>query len=255
MPLVSHTGEGGEQADKAEGVPGDYRLAGRGIRALTRQVNEWLRGPSLPAALTMVAAISPDKLIKPLFSCLCSCDPVIKWHAVSVMGRTVATLADRDMESARVVMRRFMWMLNDESGGIGWGVPEAMGEVLASHPALAGEYTHILVSFMREDGFYLELEALQRGLLWGAAREAEVAPQLLIARDAGRYLLPYLHSDDPEIKGLACLALGRLGDRQATAALDPLRDDPRQLSLYQDGIFLETTVGALAEQAMARLAH
>lgn len=25
------------------------------------------------------------------------------------------------MDSARIVMRRLMWSLNDESGGIGWG--------------------------------------------------------------------------------------------------------------------------------------
>lgn len=227
----------------------------QGIRALTRQVNDWLHGPSLAAALAAVATIPPDKAIKPLFSCLCSGEREVKWHAVSAMGRTVAALAERDLESARVVMRRFMWMLNDESGGIGWGVPEAMGEVLACHAALAGEYTHILVAFMREDGFYLELEALQRGLLWGVARAAEVVPDLLRAREAGRYLLPYLQSDDPEIKGLACLALGRLGDRQATSLLTPYRDDSRLLTLYQDGAFLETSPGELARQAMARLAQ
>jgi len=40
-------------------------------------------------------------------------------------------------------MRRLMWNLNDESGGIGWGNPEAMGEILACHEALANEYAPI----------------------------------------------------------------------------------------------------------------
>jgi HEAT repeat protein len=224
-----------------------------GIRGLSREVNGWLRQPSLAAALTAMAAIPPDKALKPLFSSLCSCEPVVKWHAVSAMGQTVATLADGEMEAARVVMRRFMWMLNDESGGIGWGVPEAMGECLARHAGLAGEYTHVLVSFMREDGFYLELPALQQGLLWGVARLAAVAPDALRARAAVRYLLPYLDADDHVVKGLACLALGRLGDGLLTPALPPLVTDQRPISLYQDGIFLETTVGELAHQAVARL--
>ena len=180
---MSYTSVCEQAADTADGVPYD-RLPG--IRALTRQVNDWLQSPSLEQALAAVAKIPPEKALKPLFSCLCSCDQEVKWHAVSAMGRTVATLAGQEMETARVVMRRFMWMLNDESGGIGWGVPEAMAEVLACHGALAAEYTHILVSFMREDGFYLELPALQRGLLWGVARLAEVAPELLKARDAVR---------------------------------------------------------------------
>lgn len=225
----------------------------KGVRALTRQVTAWLQVPSLEAALAAVASMPPEKAIKPLFSCLCSCDLQVKWHAVSAMGRTVATLAAQEMESARVVMRRCMWMLNDESGGIGWGVPEAMGEILACHRGLAEEYSHVLVSFMREDGFYLELEALQQGLLWGIARQAAVSPHLLRAKDAVRYLLPYLDSADPVVLGLACLGLGRLGDRQTTSALAPFRDDLRSVPLYQGGVFLETTVSALARQAMASL--
>ncbi|MDP2106557.1 MAG: HEAT repeat domain-containing protein, partial [Desulfobulbaceae bacterium] len=151
------------------------------------------------------------------------------------------------------VMRRFMWMLNDESGGIGWGVPEAMAEVLYCHAGLAGEYTHILVSFMREDGFYLELEALQRGLIWGVARLAGAAPDLLRSKDAVRYLLPYLVTVDPTIQGLTCLALGRLGDRQSLSYLPPFFEDPRTLAIYQNGEFIETTVGELARQADALL--
>lgn len=228
-------------------------MASIGIRALSRQVNEWLKGPSLASALAAISSIPPDKALKPLFSCLCSCDREIKWHAVSAMGRTVSALADSEMEDARVVMRRFMWMLNDESGGIGWGVPEAMAEVMACHAGLAGEYSHILVAFMREDGFYLELEALQRGLIWGVARLAGAAPDLLRAKDAVRYLLPYLSTPDSTIQGLACLALGRLGDRQAASFLPVFFGDSRTLELYQDGDFVETTVSACALEANALL--
>jgi HEAT repeat protein len=223
------------------------------IRGLTRQVDTWLREPTLAGALTALAAIPPDRRIKPLFSCLCSCEPRVKWYAVSAMGQTVATMADQEMESARVVMRRFMWMLNDESGGIGWGVPEAMAECLARHAGLAYEYTHCLVAFMREDGFYLELPALQQGLLWGVARLAGVAPAPLRTREAVRYLLPYLESEDQGVKGLACLALGRLGDQSLLATLSPLVSDLRPVSLYQDGFFLESTVADLARQAIMLL--
>ncbi len=224
-----------------------------GIRELSREVHAWLRQPALAAVLAAIATIPPDKALKPLFSSLCSCEPLVKWHAVSAMGQSVAALADGEMEAARVVMRRFMWMLNDESGGIGWGVPEAMGECLTRHAGLAGEYTHVLVSFMREDGFYLELPALQQGLLWGVARLAAVAPDALRARAAVRYLLPYLDADDHVVKGLACLALGRLGDGLLIPSLSPHLVDTRQLTLYQEGTFLEITVGDIARQAMKQL--
>ncbi|MEA3417440.1 MAG: hypothetical protein U9R02_15080 [Thermodesulfobacteriota bacterium] len=60
------------------------------------------------------------------------------------MGVVVSNLADHDMESARVIMRRLIWNLNDESGGIGWGSPEAMGEIMARNNRLALPFTHKL---------------------------------------------------------------------------------------------------------------
>ena len=224
-----------------------------GVRELTRQVAAWLKGPDLATALAQVGALPPDKLVKPLFSCLCAPEPRLKWHAVSAFGQTVAALAGRELEAARVVIRRCMWMLNDESGGIGWGVPEAMAEALARHPGLAAEYTHILVAFMREDGFYLELPALQQGLLWGVARLAEIEARRLREREAARYLRPYLDSGDQLVIGLACLALGRLGDRRDIPTISSHRALTTPSTIYQNGEFITRTVAQLAEEAISLL--
>jgi hypothetical protein len=58
-------------------------------------------------------------VINTLFSFLYNSDPAIKWNAATAMGAAVARLAHEDTESARVIIRRLMWNLNDESGGIG----------------------------------------------------------------------------------------------------------------------------------------
>ncbi|HID31456.1 MAG TPA: HEAT repeat domain-containing protein, partial [Desulfobacterales bacterium] len=117
------------------------------------------------------------------------------------MGAVVANLAEKDMESARVVMRRLMWSLNDESGGIGWGAPEAMGEIIASHEGLAKEYVSVLISYVREDGNFLEYEALQRGAIWGVGRVAQARPELV--QNAVPHLVLFLESPDAAVRGLA----------------------------------------------------
>ena len=104
-------------------------------------------------------------------------------------------------------MRRLMWMLNDESGGIGWGAPEAMAEAMACHPRLAEEYVRILLSYIREDGNFLEYEPLRRGALWGIGRLARVYPEMLIELDAARYIRPYPEPDDPLSRSLSARAL------------------------------------------------
>lgn len=222
-------------------------------RGIKKEILTLLDGGDIAAIQQSLLRYPPEKLLNPLFSAICSVSEKTRWHGIVAMGATVARLAEADMEAARVVMRRFMWSLNDESGGIGWGAPEAMAECLARHQGLAGEYTHILVSFMREDGFYLELPSLQRGLMWGLARLAATRPELLLQWQAPRHLIPYLASEDPAVRGQAALALGRLQAREALPEIRRLTCDPALFSLYREDRLLCVPVGLLAGEALACL--
>jgi hypothetical protein len=169
------------------------------------------------------------------------------------MGLLTAELAERNLESARVVMRTLAWNLTEECGGIAWGTPESMAEIMACHETLADEYAAILVSYLREDGNFLEHEPLQRGVVWGIGRVAQVRPELLRAQDAGRYLLPYLESEDATVRGRAAWALGVLGTSEAGTKLETLLDDPEEVRLYLDRELVRSSVGDLASQALGRI--
>ena len=223
-----------------------------GIRE-KRRISSLLGSSDIKAVIEELSGLPPSRVINPLIGALCSNDETVRWHAITALGPIVADLADRDMEAARVVMRRLMWSLNDESGGIGWGAPEAMGEIMACHDGLAREYGHILVAFMREDGFFLELEMLQRGLMWGLGRLAEVRPSLVRKKNGVLYLLPYLDSPDAAVRGLAARALGLLQAKEAIAGLAKLSSDPGRVKHYLNRDFVDETVGSLAEKALANI--
>jgi hypothetical protein len=214
-----------------------------------RRVLDLLRSRDLDQAIAELGQLPGRRFLHPLRSALCS-DEIAKWHAVTVMGILTADLADRNLDSARVVMRTLMWNLTEECGGIAWGVPESMAEIMACHETLASEYAPILVSYMREDGNFLEYEPLQRGVMWGIGRLAQVRPELLRANDAGRYLLPYLESDDAEVRGLAARALGLIGTREAGTRLETLLEDREEVRIYLDRELVMTSVGDLASQAL-----
>jgi HEAT repeat protein len=182
-------------------------------RILRRRVRELLGSGDLEQVLSELRKIPPRKAINPLISVFYDSDPELKQKAINAFGQVVADLANEDMEAARVVMRRLMWALNDESGGIGWGAPEAMAEVMACHPRLAEEYVRILLSYIREDGNFLEYEPLRRGALWGIGRLAQVYPERLIELDAAKYIRPYLKDDDQSSRELSAWALRMLGDK------------------------------------------
>ena len=223
-------------------------------RGIKQEILTLLQQAELDVVFTALAKYPPEKLLNPLFSAICSASAKTKWSAVSAMGATVARLADQDMEAARIVMRRFMWSLNDESGGIGWGTPEAMAECLACHEGLAQEYTKILVSFMREDGFYLELPTLQQGLMWGIGRLAQVRPELLREWQAPRYLQPYLDSEDSVVRALAARALGLLRVTEAAGKITTCLGDTTEFPLYVECRLTTVTADQLARQALAALA-
>jgi len=223
-----------------------------GIRE-KRRISRLLGSSDIDAVIAELRQLPPAQAINPLIGALCSNDEIVRWHAITALGPIVADLAERDMESARVVMRRLMWSLNDESGGIGWGAPEAMGEIMACHEGLAREYCHILVAFMREDGFFLELEMLQRGLMWGLGRLAQVRPSILREKNCAFYLLPYLDSLDTVVRGLAAWALGLLQAKDAIPGLNKLFSDHGRVTLYLNRAFVDETVGSLAQKALANI--
>ena len=218
-----------------------------------RRISKLLETSDLDAVIKELRQLPSSRVINPLIGALCSTNETVRWHAITALGPIMAGIAAHDMEGARVVMRRLMWSLNDESGGIGWGAPEAMGEIMACHEGLAQEYGHILVSFMREEGCYLELEFLQRGLMWGLGRLAQIRPLLLKERNAATYLLPYLRSDDAAVRGLAAWALGLLQAKEAIPGLEQLLSDPGELRHYIKRAFVAETVGSLAQKALANI--
>ena len=121
----------------------------------------------------------PKKVVNALFSFLVTTNQTIKQHTIIAMGEVVSRLAKDDIESARIVMRRLMLSVTEESGGIGWNTPEAMGEIMARSDQLANEYYKILISYAVGGGNELDFEGLQKSVIAGLKRLTEVHPHLV----------------------------------------------------------------------------
>ena len=222
-----------------------------GGRQLKHRILKLLQLDDLQKGMAEMSRLPARQVINPLFLFLCSMDEKIKWNAVISMGVVVSALAEQDMESARVVMRRFMWNLNDESGGIGWGCPEAMGEIMARNKELAEEYGCILISYIRPDGNFLEHDVMQKGALWGVGRLAHARPKLL--EGSALFLHPYLESDNATLRGLAAWAVGPLADESAVPMMERLADDHAKLQIFSDGQLIKCTISQLARKALKRV--
>jgi hypothetical protein len=224
----------------------DRELKGRDFK---RNVTDLLKADDFAGVLETFRSYPARRVINPLFSCLCSTEPQIKWRAITALGAVVADHAQDDMESARVVMRRMIWNLNDESGGIGWGLPETMGEVMARHEGLAREYVNILVSYICEDGNFLEHQPLQQGVLWGLGRLAQTRPELL--QNAAPHLHPFLSSENATLRGLAAWAIGLLTAGQDAPGLEVLKSDDTEVTLCLNGTERTYRISEIVKKALA----
>ena len=220
-----------------------------GGRKLKKIIAELLRTADFEQGLAAMGQLPARQAVNPLFSFLCSPDEHVKWRAVTAMGRVVTDLAAIDFEHARVIMRRFIWQLNDESGGIGWGCPESMAEVMALNERLAWEYGSILISYIQPAGNFLEHEILQRGVVWGIGRLAHRRPECVL--HAAALLLPYMESADHSLRGLAVWAAIPIAGAETIPKLQQLVDDRSELHIYNDGRMLRYSVGRLAATALA----
>ncbi len=214
-------------------------------RKTKQKVGKILQESHKGTAMEMLERIPDDQLVGHLFSHFYHKNELVKFLSIAAMGALGSRMGQKNMEKARIVMRRIMWNLNDESGGIGWGSPEAMGEILGLSPELAREFNSILFSYLDPDGNYLEHEMLQRGILWGIG--TYLASNSLDLNEKTKGLLfGYLHSSDPVKRGYAVRALVNAKCFDCSLVPENIVIDNHRIDLFNDWNFYTTCISDMA---------
>ena len=197
------------------------------------------------AAMELLEQIPDEQLVGHLFSHFYHRNELIKFRSITAMGALGSRIGRKNMEKARVVLRRIMWNLNDESGGIGWGSPEAMGEILCQSPELALEFKSILFSYLDPEGNYLEHEMLQRGVLWGIGTYLKSSSRDLNGTTEG-ILFGYLHSLDPVKRAYAIRALMNANRFDCCLVPENILTDHHQIDIFNGWDFITTRISDMA---------
>lgn len=224
------------------------------MRTTKQQLKQLLQSPHWRDHLEEISAGGMTG-VGPLFSFLLL-SPQTMHRAAAILGATVARLAQEEPEAARTVIRRFMWHMNEESGNIGWGIPDAFAECLAASPSLAETYHRILISYIMDlghDDNFCDNDVLRRSCFWAVGRLAQARPDLCAM--ARPWLIKGLEDADSLCRGMAAWALAQLPPELMDApALRRLAESGNgdACEIYEDDRIREARVDDLARAALGR---
>jgi hypothetical protein len=175
-----------------------------------------------------------------LISLIFDDESVISHRAVEFIGLIASTFAKKDIGTVRRLIRRFLWMMNDESGNVGWNAPEAIGEILLNVPQLIPEYGHLLPSFLDQEPFRI-------GARIAVSRIASVDKSPFDEATVKK-LTGSLEDEDPRVRGTSLIAVRALGVNIPESTITRLSSDHTEIRYYdfEAGKTIQTTVGKLA---------
>jgi hypothetical protein len=215
-------------------------------RETKKKVGEILWMPHGNAAMDMLKQIPDKQLVGHLFSHFFHKDELIKFRSTIAMGALGARVGKRNMEQVRILLRRIMWNLNDESGGIGWGSPEAMGEILCQIPKLAEEFKSILFSYLEPGGNFIEYEMLQRGVLWGVGTYLRSNPEDM-SSETQELLFQHLLSQDTVKRVYALRALFNAKHFDNHPIPESIMADHQEVNIFKNWHFITTSLSTMAQ--------
>ncbi len=168
---------------------------------------------------------------------------ILAWRAIEGIGILSKAIAVKNTQEVRNLANRLLWMIRDESGGIGWSSPEMLGEIVKNNPELCADIAPIIISFSFE-------EPLLPGVLWAAGRVGEAHRELMLP--SVEDILPFLEHSSPLIRGLTAWAVGKIGVKNPPATLKKLASDSNSISIYDNGTITETGINIIASAAIKK---
>jgi len=157
--------------------------------------------------LVRLARREPAKTLRYLTSRLCSADATFKWKAVRALAAVAGDREGISENRIRELLRRFVWLLSDESGNVPFGVPEAFGEVLVAWPEFQAEFLPLLCS-LAYDPERIQTGPIEWGVFWALGRVGQ--PAAACSPEAVEAVVRAAHQHpEPQTRSIAAWARSR----------------------------------------------
>jgi hypothetical protein len=180
-------------------------------------------------------------------------ETLVGWRAIAAAGQVASVFVRNNYEFLRETVRKLLWSLTDESGGIGWSAPELIGEIVSADPKKFSDVVPIIAEV-----FCIEEVVFKPGVLYAFKRIAETHPEMITPFQ--EIILGGLSEQDPKARIYAIELVVMLAKHLDGENLDRMRrqvaaltQDEREAWIYEGDSFSSVLVKEIAEAAMMRL--
>jgi hypothetical protein len=133
-------------------------------------LRKWLHSKDYPSILEL--ARNKKRVLSLLTALTYDKDLTVSDRAIKASGLVAKNISEREPEYIHNYLLRLFWLVNDESGGIGWRAPELIGEILYHCPQFR-QFFPLLISLL--DLEEEDASPFRAGTLRAIGRVAQVA--------------------------------------------------------------------------------
>lgn len=206
--------------NREQGIPGKDELDQILLKADWQRLGSW--------------ATHDRQVIRQLQSRVIAAEGLLFWRAVEGLGRVAKWLEQEKPGYASELVKRYFWLLNEESGGTAWNAGQAIGSIMANCPETYGHF-HWMLSDLLDD------PSLRNGVLWGLLQVSLNAPEWVFPLE--ERVRPFLGAEQAETRTLAALLYhfvpkaGPAGEgwKLPQEVTERLAGDKTPVTLYQEG--------------------
>ncbi len=175
-------------------------------------------------------------VISKLISMTYDKEDTLSWRAIESFRYISERLTASRQSLMRDTIRRLLWSMSDESGGIGWSACEILGAIISANPSEYEDVIPLLWSCREEEMF-------RAGTFWAMAQIAEVDPKAVSF--VCNELPTYLNDKDPMVRANVALCMYRIRcPFDLGEVFKPLFTDTDEVTYYENGILNKKTVAS-----------
>ncbi len=164
-----------------------------------------------------------------------------RWAIARLIGEVCSRVATRKPGMVSDLLHLLFEACTD-SAASSWGAVETIGSIIAERPDIYGSFTRHLLAYIGDPLTRAEV-------LWALGTIAEKRPDLV--RNTSFYqLIGLLDSQVALVKGYMVRLLGRLQAKEVASKIRMMQEDTTPLTIYENGLPVQTDIGTLAREAL-----